>query len=172
MKKITLLLTLLLCVAGTAWAQKAEATAPAVGQVLTASALQALETPTYVAIKSVEKNNYGSNWYAGISDNKGLKGYAAFSIFIWEPITEQGAATGAGYLKRAYPAAAEGEGYIQTTGFANFGAKSSAQAFYPIKPAPSTSMCQLPVLPARRKPSAAAMEKCIFMLMAPAVKKQ
>ena len=135
MKKITLLLTLLLCVARTAWAQEAEATAPAVGQVLTASALQALETPTYVAIKSVETNSYESKWYAGISADKGLRGYAAFSIFIWEPITNQeGAATGAGYLRKAYPAAAEGAGYIQTTGFANFGAKSSAQVFYPIKP--------------------------------------
>ena len=137
MKKITLLLTLLLCVAGTAWAQQEateEATAPAVDQVLTASQLQALTSETHVAIKSVEKNNYGSKWYAGISADKGLRGYGAFSIFIWEPITEQGAATGAGYLRKAYPAAADGAGYIQTTGFANLGAKSSAQVFYPIKP--------------------------------------
>ena len=128
MKKITLLLTLLLCVAGTAWAQGP--VSPGAGQVLTAEALQALESETYVAIKSVETDSYGSKWYAGTSGNGLTNYYAVNTMFIWEP----GAEAGSGYLKKAYPTAAEGAGYIQTTGFANFGAKSSAQVFYPIKP--------------------------------------
>ena len=128
MKKITLLLTLLLCVAGTAWAQGPAV--PAVSQALTASALQALESPTYVAIKAVETNSYGSKWYAGTSGNGLTDYYAVNTMFIWEP----GTVAGSGYLKKAYPTAAEGAGYIQTTGFANFGAKSSAQVFYPINP--------------------------------------
>ncbi len=126
MKK--LLLTLLLCVAGTAWAQGPAV--PAVSQALTASELQALTSPTYVAIKSVETNSYGSKWYAGTSGNGLTDYYAVNTMFIWEP----GAVAGSGYLKKAYPTAAEGAGYIQTTGFANFGAQSTAQVFYPIKP--------------------------------------
>ena len=128
MKKITLLLTLLLCVAGTAWAQGP--VSPSADQVLTAEALRGLTAETYVAIKSVETESYGSKWYAGTSGNGLTNYYAVNTMFIWEP----GTAEGSGYLKKAYPTAAEGEGYIQTGGFARFGAKSSAQVFYPIKP--------------------------------------
>ena len=127
MKKITLLLTLLLCVAGTAWAQGP--VSPDANQVLTAEALRGLTAETYVAIKSVETDSYGSKWYAGTSGNGLTDYYAVNTMFIWEPGT-----AGSGYLKKAYPTAAEGEGYIQTGGFARFGAKRSAQVFYPIKP--------------------------------------
>ena len=94
MKKITLLLTLLLCVAGTAWAQGP--VSPSADQVLTAEALRGLTAETYVAIKSVETESYGSKWYAGTSGNGLTNYYAVNTMFIWEPGTAAGTAEGSG----------------------------------------------------------------------------
>ena len=75
------------------------------------------------AMEIVVRNISNSNrWY--FCGNKNVENPTYESVFIWEP-----AGDGNFYLKKKYPTAAQGEGYLQTTKPSEIGAKATAQKF-------------------------------------------
>ena len=126
MKKVFFLLTLLCLYAGTAFAQTP--TAPAVSKAMTAETLRGLTTPTLISFQSIQTSRYGSGWFVGTSANNGhASSYTADAVFVWEPISG-----GTGYIKRY--GVADDVAYMQTTNAYTFGAKATAQVFYPVTP--------------------------------------
>ena len=86
-----------------------------------------------IVVRNISNSN---RWY--FCGNKNVENPTYESVFIWEP-----AGDGNFYLKKKYPTAAQGEGYLQTTKPSEIGAKGTAQKFtavyaYPTD-APETS---------------------------------
>ena len=80
-----------------------------------AASSQAME----IVVRNISNTN---RWY--FCGNKNVENPTTESVFIWEP-----AGDGNFYLKKKYPTAAQGEGYLQTTKPSEIGAKATAQKF-------------------------------------------
>ena len=80
-----------------------------------AASSQAME----IVVRNISNTN---RWY--FCGNKNVENPTTESVFIWEPADD-----GNFYLKKKYPTAAQGEGYLQTSKPSEIGAKATAQKF-------------------------------------------
>lgn len=118
MKKITFLFTLLCTMCIGALAQTS---------LLSSEDLNAKTTETRILLRNVSGTN--GYWFNGVSSDEN---WGAQNVFVWVP-----AADGTFYLKKAYPTAEQGEGYVQTAvggGAASYGAAATAEPFVTVHP--------------------------------------
>lgn len=127
MRKITYLLSLFFVMAATAMAQTYRV--PEASTIMTAEELRNLTTETPIAYGPVQTGAYGQ-WYNGTANTTTT--FTEENIFIWEPILEGGVATGKGYIRKR--SITTDDNYLQPANPKTFGAKGTAQVFYPAYP--------------------------------------
>ena len=97
---------------------------------LTGSALRAMTLPTRIGLQSISETN--GYWFNGAAVEVESKEPVASNVYVWEPVEDS---EGKFFLYKAYPEAADGEGYVQQPGGnVTLGDKATAAEFEAFSP--------------------------------------
>ena len=97
---------------------------------LTGPALRAMTLPTRIGLQSISETN--GYWFNGAAVEVESKEPVASNVYVWEPVE---GSDGRFYLCKAYPEAADGEGYVQQpNGNVALGDKATAAEFEAFSP--------------------------------------
>lgn len=101
---------------------------------LTGPALRAMTLPTRIGLQSISETN--GYWFNGAAVEVESKEPVASNVYVWEPVDDS---EGKFYLYKAYPEAADGEGYVQQPGGnVTLGGKATAAEFEAFSPMTET----------------------------------
>lgn len=97
---------------------------------LTGPALRAMTLPTRIGLQSISETN--GYWFNGAAVEVESKEPVASNVYVWEPVEDS---EGKFFLYKAYPEAADGEGYVQQPGGnVTLGGKATAAEFEAFSP--------------------------------------
>ena len=97
---------------------------------LTGPALRAMTLPTRIGLQSISETN--GYWFNGAAVEVESKEPVASNVYVWEPVEDS---EGKFFLYKAYPEAADGEGYVQQPGGnVTLGDKATAAEFEAFSP--------------------------------------
>ena len=97
---------------------------------LTGPALRAMTLPIRIGLQSISETN--GYWFNGAAVEVESKEPVASNVYVWEPVEDS---EGKFFLYKAYPEAADGEGYVQQPGGnVTLGDKATAAEFEAFSP--------------------------------------
>lgn len=97
---------------------------------LTGPALRTMTLPTRIGLQSISETN--GYWFNGAAVEVESKEPVASNVYVWEPVEDS---EGKFFLYKAYPEAADGEGYVQQPGGnVTLGDKATAAEFEAFSP--------------------------------------